>query len=78
MNSIKCKLLRRMIYGDLSHRIERSYITVGHTVSKMVPDKSGIMVRKHFTVNQTINDPESPRGKYLAAKRNYKANKRKG
>ena len=72
MNSKKCKQLRRMIYGDLSQRIERKYITIGHTVSKMVPDKNGVLVLRYFTINQTINAPESPRGMYLGAKRRYK------
>jgi hypothetical protein len=71
MNSKKCKQLRRMIYGDISQRIERSYFTVGHTATALVNGKT-----VKYIANQTLNNPESPRGKYLAAKRRYKATKR--
>lgn len=76
MNSKKCKQLRKMTYGDLSQRMERSYLTIGHSVEKMVPDKNGVPIKVKYVVNQTINDPKSPRALYRTAKKLYKLRKR--
>ena len=65
-----------MIYGELSQRTERTYITIGHPITIDILDKNGVKVKKKVIANQTINHPESPRGKYLKAKRLYKLRKR--
>ena len=78
MNSKKCKQLRKMIYGDLSQKTERSYVTIGHTVSRFITGKDGKPKQVNVVANQTANNPKSPRAMYLAAKRQYKARKRGG
>jgi len=67
MNSKKCKLLRKMIYGDLSLKMRRQYVTIGHQMSTVVEGK----IVKYIS-NETRNAPESPRAKYLIAKKLYK------
>lgn len=76
MNSKKCKQLRQMIYNGLSQRVERTYITIGHPITVDTLDKNGVKVKKRVIANQTMNHPESLRGKYLQAKRLYKLRKR--
>lgn len=60
MNSKKCKMLRKMIYGDFSIRGNRAY-TVYNNLSKGT--NNGVTVSNH---------PDSMRSKYLKAKDRYK------
>jgi hypothetical protein len=75
MNSKKCKQIRQIIYGDFSQRMKRSYIIIGHTVKRLITGKDGKPKQVSVVVNQPINHPEYPRGKYLIAKKLYKANR---